>query len=150
VSTPTAASGDQPTSHPTGRPVPWLGAVFVVLWVVGFGGGAVFLVHAQLTGTPATVTVDRCEDRTTTNYVCTGTWTVDGVTTSGVIDGDAGDPGDTADVRIRDGRAYPTSLRLPIILGVIALSLPVLALWSLVQSRRARASAREPLPPVAG
>jgi hypothetical protein len=141
---PTSEPAEEPAQQPTGRPVPWLGAVFVVLWVVGFGGGTVFLLHAQLTGTPATVTVDRCENRTPTNEVCTGTWTVDGVTTSGVIDGDAGDPGDTADVRIRDGRAYPTSLRLPIILGVIALSLPVLALWSLVQSRRSRAAGQPP------
>lgn len=138
-----------PSDRPAGRPAPVLGAVLVVLWLVGFGGGAVFLVHAQRTGEPATATVDRCEDRTPTDYVCTGTWTVDGETTSGVIDGGTAQPGDTVDVRIRGDRAYPTSLRLPIILAVIALSLPLLALWSVLRSRFARPAAAPGAPPPA-
>ncbi len=114
--------------------------VLVLLWVIGFGGGAAWIIYAQVSGEPTTAVVQECEHRAKpASYVCTGSWTLDGTTTSGIVEGTNSDhEGQEVDVRVKDGRAYTLSLRLPIILGVIALSAPVLAIGGVLQGRRAR------------
>ena len=103
------------------------GLIIFVLIFGGIGAGFVFggfyVLGAQRDGTPATATVTDCDTRrlrhTTIN--CVGTWTDDGrVVTGGTIDGaNPGQEGEQIEVRLRGGRAYTMSLRLPIILFVI-------------------------------
>lgn len=92
-----------------------LGAVFL------FGG--FYVLGAQRDGTPATATVTDCDNTRRfrqTTIVCTGTWTENGRVVRGTIDGaNSGHEGEQIEVRLRGGRAYTMSLRLPIILFVI-------------------------------
>ena len=130
-----------PDPRSTQKSAPLVGAVLVLLWVVGFGGGAVWIVYSQVSGEPTTAVVQECEHRSKPqSYVCRGTWTLDGTTTTnGIIEGaNSDDEGEEIEVRVKAGRAYTLSLRLPIILGVIALSAPVLAIGSVIQGRLAR------------
>jgi hypothetical protein len=118
-----------------------VGLVLVLLWVIGFGGGAAWIVYSQVSGEPTTAVVDECEHRTNPqSYVCRGTWTLDGrTTTNGIVEGASDDDeGEEIDVRVKGERAYTPSLRLPIILGAIALTVPALAVGSIIQGRRAR------------
>jgi len=118
-----------------------VGLVLVLLWVIGFGGGAAWIVYSQVSGEPTTAVVDECEHRSNPqSYVCRGTWTLDGrTTTNGIVEGASDDDeGEEIDVRVKGERAYTLSLRLPIILGVIALTVPALAVGSIIQGRRAR------------
>ena len=92
-----------------------MGAVFL------FGG--FYVLSAQRDGTPATATVTDCETRRfrQTTIVCTGTWFDNGRVVRGTIDGaNSGHEGKRIEVRLRGGRAYTTSLRLPVILFAIA------------------------------
>ena len=118
-----------------------MGLVLVLLWVIGFGGGAAWIVYSQVSGEPTTAVVDECEHRSNPqSYVCRGTWTLDGrTTTNGIVEGASDDDeGEEIDVRVKGERAYTLSLRLPIILGAIALTVPALAVGSIIQGRRAR------------
>ncbi len=114
--------------------------VLVLLWVIGFGSGAAWIIYSQVSGEPTTAVVQECEHRAKpASYVCTGTWTLGGTTTTGIVEGANSDQeGEEVEVRVKDGRAYTLSLRLPIILGLIALSVPVLAAIAAIQGRRAR------------
>lgn len=130
-----------PDAQPTPKSAPLVGVVLVLLWVVGFGSGAVWIVYSQVSGEPTTAVLEECEHRSKPqSYVCRGTWTLDGTTTTnGIIEGaSSDDEGEEIEVRVKGERAYTLSLRLPIILGVIALSVPVLAVGSMIQARRAR------------
>lgn len=110
-------------------------AVFAALLLLPLAlvvGGVAMIVQSR-TGTHARATVESCE--TTHVYKsysqhCTGTWTVEGRTVEGTVQGaDPGDVGHTIDVTVRDGEARSTSLVLPVVL--IALGLPLLGvlLW---------------------
>jgi hypothetical protein len=105
--------------------------VLVVVMSAGFIGGGIFMLVVQRTGERTTATVSDCVHRrsgkATTDY-CTGTWVeggsvfAGGRVVRGTIDGAGpGDIGEKVDVRLSGGRAYTTSLRLPIILLVIGL-----------------------------
>ncbi len=130
-----------PGPQPTEKSAPVVGVVLVLLWVIGFGGGAAWIVYSQVSGEPTTAVVEECEHRSKPqSYVCRGTWTLDGTTTTdGIIEGaNDDDEGKEIEVRVKGERAYTLSLRLPIILGVIALSVPMLAIGSVIQGRMAR------------
>lgn len=130
-----------PEPQPTPKSAPLVGVVLVLLWVIAFGGGAAWIVYSQASGEPATAVVDECEHRSKPqSYVCRGTWTVDGLTTTnGIIEGaNSDDEGEAIEVRVKAGRAYTLSLRLPIVLGVLALSAPALAIGAVIQGRLAR------------
>ncbi len=135
------------TPPPPPKSAPWVGVILVLLWVIGFGGGAAWIVYSQVSGEPATAVVSECEHRSKPqSYVCTGTWTLDGTTTStGIVEGaSSDDEGKEIEVRVKGERAYTLSLRLPIILAAIALSVPVLAVIAAIQGRRARRRADQP------
>lgn len=123
----------------TAKPAPVLAVLLVLVWLLGFGGGAAWIVYSQVSGEATTATVTDCE-RTgkPATYTCRGSWALDdSVRTGGVIEGvSEDDVGDEVEVRVKGERAYSLSLRLPIILGVIALSVPVLALVAVVRGRR--------------
>jgi hypothetical protein len=125
---------------PPPKSAPLVGVILVLLWVIGFGGGAAWIVYSQVSGEPATAVVSECEHRSKPqSYVCTGTWTLDGTTSTGIVEGaSSDDEGKEIEVRVKGERAYTLSLRLPIILAVIALSVPVLAVIAAIQGRRAR------------
>lgn len=118
----------------------WVGVVvFAALLLLPLAlvvGGATMIVRSQ-TGVHARATVEKCE--TTHVYKsysqhCTGTWTTDGHTTVGTVQGaDPGDVGHTIDVTLSGDEAVSTSLALPIVL--IALGLPLLGvlLWPRVR-----------------
>ncbi len=130
-----------PDSQPTQKSSPLVAVVLVLLWVIGFGGGAAWIVYSQVSGDPTTAVVEDCVHRTNPqSYVCRGTWTLDGTTTTnGIIEGANSDQeGKEIEVRVKGERAYTLSLRLPIVLGVIALAAPVLAIGAVIQGRRAR------------
>lgn len=121
-----------------------MGAVFV------FGG--FYVLGAQRDGTPATATVTDCETRRLrqTTIQCTGTWTDNGrVVTGGTIDGaNSGQEGKQIEVRLRDGRAYTMSLRLPIILFVIGGLFLLAVIYQVVSDLRVRRIARnDPIGP---
>jgi hypothetical protein len=89
-------------------------------------GGGIYEVVVQRTGTPATARITECHKvggRYRTDS-CRGTWVEGGSLVGGkghvvigTVDGaDGGDVGKTLDVRLSGGRAYTTSLRIPIIL----------------------------------
>ena len=116
-------------------------AVFAALLLLPLAlvfGGVSMIVRSQ-TGVHARATVEDCE--TTHVYKsysqrCTGTWTIDGRTTEGTVQGaDPGDVGHTIDVTVREGEATSTSLVLPVLL--IALGLPLLGVLLWPRIRRA-------------
>ena len=129
-----------PQAQPAQKSSPVALAVLLLVWVLGFGGGAAWIVYSQVSGEPTTAVVENCEHRAKpASHVCTGTWTLDGTTTTGIVEGTNSDhEGQEIEVRVKSGRAYTLSLRLPIILGVLALAAPVLAVGGLVRERRAR------------
>jgi hypothetical protein len=106
--------------------------VLVAVMSIGFLGGGVFMLIVQRTGERTTATVTDCVHRrvgksSVTDY-CTGTWVKGGSLLDGghvvigTIDGASrSDVGKKIDVRLSGGRAYTTSLRLPVILLVIGL-----------------------------
>jgi hypothetical protein len=111
------------------------------------GGGGVFLIVVQLTGTPAKATVTDCVQDIASragSYNCTGTWVVGGdlVFSGGHVDGgtiqgaNLGDVGKTIDVRLAGGAAYVESLVLPIILTAMGLLLAALAVFALIRAVR--------------
>ena len=115
----------------------WLGILLVSLFLLGGLGmlaGGVYQVIVKETGPRATARITECH-RSGGRYrsdVCTGIWVAggsllaDGRVVSGTVDGaDSGDLGRTIDVRLSGGRAYTTSLRVPIILIAIGLALSV-------------------------
>jgi hypothetical protein len=120
-------------------------AFFCLLALVMIGGG-VFIITVQYRGTSAEATVTECHRRVR-SYACTGTWVTGGSLADGgrvvvgTIEGaDRGDVGKTIDVRLSGGRAYTTSLRLPVILISIGVVIAGLAAWQF------RTSPRHPSP----
>jgi hypothetical protein len=115
----------------------WLGILLVLLFLLGGLGmlaGGIYQVVVKETGPRATARITECH-RSGGRYrsdVCTGIWVAGGSlvaggrVVTGTVDGaDGGDLGHTIDVRLSGGRAYTTSLRVPIILIVIGLALTV-------------------------
>ena len=123
-----------------------------VLLLAGLGllAGGIFEIVVQQTGTSAKVTVVECHD-TAGKYggsSCTGTWVAggdlvdgNGHVVIGTVDG-AGpqDIGRTIHARLAGGRAYTTSLRVPIILPSMGLFITVVAVLVLRSALRRPAS----------
>jgi hypothetical protein len=108
--------------------------VLIVVMTLAFLGGGAFILFVQQTGTKTQATVTTCDVKRIrhTTIHCIGTWTVDGSVKTGTIDGaNPDDEGNTIDVRLNGGRAYTTSLRLPIILIVIGLLFAAGGAWEL-------------------
>jgi hypothetical protein len=129
-----ALRGSERIARVRGR---WLGILLVSLFLlVGLGmlGGGIYQVVVKETGPRATARITECH-RSGGRYrsdVCTGIWVAGGSllaggrVVTGTVDGaDSGDLGRTIDVRLSGGRAYTTSLRVPIILIAIGLALTV-------------------------
>lgn len=111
------------------------GAVFV--------GGAAYVLTQQRTGEPVTVTVTECQQGRRT-LACYGTWTEGDTVRSGIVENANSDHvGQELSARSSGERAYLPSLRLPIILLVVGLALPVGAVWEAVRTRR---RTRPPVP----
>jgi hypothetical protein len=111
--------------------------VFVVV-LLGFAGFAVHTFYAYSVGTPATATVVSCHSsgKSTT---CTGTWTINGSTQSGKIDGNGKDyhTGQTLDVHVHDGTAYSRgSLSSYLWPGLFFVGFGALAVYGWIRKRR--------------
>jgi hypothetical protein len=76
----------------------------VVLGLAAFAGHSIY---AYSVGTPTTAKVVSCYTSGKSRH-CTGTWTVDGATQTGKIDGTGkgNHTGETLNVRVHDGTAY--------------------------------------------
>ena len=134
----------------------FLAPVVVVLAGLGFLAGGIFELVVQETGAPARATIVDCED-VAGKYggsTCRGTWVAGGSLLDGghvvigTVDGaNRSDLGHTIDVRLSGGRAYTTSLRVPIILLVLgALSLVGGVFAARGVDRRARRARAESSP----
>jgi hypothetical protein len=112
------------------------------LFAIALVGGGVFVIVRQHSGVPVTVTVTECTTARAAQggSVCYGSWTVDGRTLTGEIEG-SGDAsvGDEISARATGTRAYTPSLRLPIILITLGVLLPAGAYWEAARNS-ARAS----------
>ena len=87
------------------------GIVLLVLSLAGFGVGA-YTFYAYHAGTPVKATVVNCSKSRTMGRTCEGTWTIDGQSHRGRIDGDLDDTrpvGSSIDVHVYDGKAYPAA-----------------------------------------
>ena len=108
------------------------GAVFV--------GGAVYVLSQQRTGEQVDVTVTECQTGRR-SIACYGTWTDGGTVRTGIVENATTDQvGQTLEARSSGERAYLPSLRLPIILLVLGLALPVGAMWEAARTRRTTGS----------
>jgi hypothetical protein len=115
----------------------------IALTAIGFWLGVTDL-HRYSAGTPARATVTYCGVGSRSN--CEATWTIGGVSQTGVINGGFWDGADrvgsSLDVRVNDGEAY-TVRSVPIGFalggGSLALSIGVLValIWRRVRARRA-------------
>jgi hypothetical protein len=136
------------------RPRKWMLLVILVCASVPLScfGLAAYHFYAYRAGTPTTATVSSCQHNrighrgNMFNIVnprdCTGTWSVGGVSHTGVIAGPRGGflIGSTVDVRVLDGKAYTaegTAWRF--LAGAIALLIPALLFVYALWIRRARA-----------
>jgi len=130
----------------------YLAPVVVLVAGLAFLAGGIFELVVQETGRPARATIVDCED-VAGKYggsTCRGTWVAGGSLLEGghvvigTVDGATrSDLGHSIDVRLSGGRAYTTSLRVPIILlalGACSLVGGVFAARGLLRkARRARA-----------
>jgi hypothetical protein len=86
-----------------------IGALVVSL--VGFGVGA-YSVYAYQAGTPTKATIVSCWRSKGTGRTCQGTWTIDGASHRGRINGKLDDSqkvGSSVDVHVFGGKAYTTA-----------------------------------------
>jgi len=99
---------DSPSASLSMRDVMFL----IVLLVVGLGLYQLrddwYPIYQYHLGTPTTAIIDHCERGMKGVVVCSGTWTVDGQSASGFIEG--ADrflaPGSSVAVHVNDGKAY--------------------------------------------
>jgi hypothetical protein len=87
------------------------GIILLVLSLAGFGVGA-YTFYAYHAGTPAKATVVSCSKSRTKGRTCQGTWTINGESHRGRIDGDLDDSrqaGSSIDVHVYKSKAYPTA-----------------------------------------
>jgi hypothetical protein len=152
----------QPEAPPERRR-PGKGMLLVILVcaavpLYSFGSGA-YNFYGYRAGTPTTATVSSCHHNRTGrrgnmfNFVeprdCTGTWSIGGVSQTGVIVGGREGflTGSTVDVRVLDGKAYTakgTAWRFVAGLGACAI-IAALLLWAMwVRRARARWVSRHP------
>jgi hypothetical protein len=80
--------------------------VFAVVFL-GFAGFAAHSIYGYSVGKPTTARVTSCHSSGKSRN-CTGTWTIDGTTQTGKIDGadKSLHTDSTVDVRVHDGTAY--------------------------------------------
>jgi hypothetical protein len=130
-----------------------ISGVFLGLFALGLTGGGAFILVVQQTGERAEATVTECRGRPG-RQSCTATWVEggnpadDGRVVTGTIDGAGPDDiGKTLAVRLSGGRAYTTSLRVPLLLLASGITVAVLGAISLsATARKARATDADPAP----
>jgi hypothetical protein len=117
-------------------------------FAIALVGGGIYVLVRQHSGVPVTVTVTGCTTARATQggSVCSGSWTLDGRTVTGEIEG-SGDAevGDEIAARATGTRAYTPSPRLPIILISLGVLLPAGAYWEAARGS-ARAAEAEAAP----
>ncbi len=110
-----------------------VGYVVLALISLGFLAAGAFVYLQQHSGEQVTVTVTACESGRR-SVTCVGTWTHDGETVSGVVDGAGEDDiGRPTEARVHGDRAYTPNLRIPLIFVGLGLLWPIAMLWTLVR-----------------
>jgi hypothetical protein len=112
--------------------------ILVSVMTLVFVGGGIYILLVQHNGEHARAEVTDCEVRRIrqTTQVCYGRWEHDGHITFGIIDGaNKAKMGKTIDVRLSGGRAYTTSLRLPIILLTIGVLFAAGGAYSVIKEQ---------------
>lgn len=121
------------------------GIVLLSLPGLAMLAGGIYELVVLRTGEPARARITQCFD-VAGRYgsdTCEGMWVEggslvfgNGHVVTGTVDGATpGDLGKTIDVRLAGGRAYTTSLRIPIVLLVGGAILTGIWLWALVRKR---------------
>ncbi len=110
-----------------------VGYVVLALISLGFIAAGAFVYLQQHSGEQVTVTVTECE-KARRSITCVGTWTQDGETRSGIVDGAHEDDIDRPiEARVHGDRAYTPNLRIPLIFVGLGLLWPIAMLWTLVR-----------------
>ena len=135
-----SAVGDHPQENR--KPPVWVrGAVWMMLLLIA-GLGLYQLrdnwypIYEYRTGTPTTATIDYCEELSAPHsmVVCTGTWTDEGQSQSGIIDGanQMLAPGSPLVVHVKDGAAYTARSEHMSIVFLVFFSLVLIGLCALM------------------
>jgi hypothetical protein len=123
--------------------------IAVALLTLGFMAGGLYLLNVQLTGERTTARISHCtrSGYRHANYACTGFWVHggslvfgNGHVVSGTVDGASrGDVGKSIAVRVSNGHAYRSSLRVPIVLLAIAAAFALYGGFEVRRQIRSRA-----------
>jgi hypothetical protein len=144
-----------PGTHPqeTRKGSFWVrnGMLLMVLFVAGLGLYQLrdywYPIYQYRLGTPTTATIDHCDMSSGKRYLttCTGTWTVNGQSQSGVIDGaDRILPaGSSLAVHVNDGNAYTArsvhmSIFMLVFFGLLLIGLCTLMIRGVRRMRTGR------------